>query len=577
MTQSSIALALFSLFATLNSRSQDNTTLHGTVLDYETKDFLVGASIRISGTTIGTQSDISGRFRLNVPNKSVFDSLIVTYVGYKKYGESILRLKDKGNLQISLISRATNLKEVIVRSDFWRKQYSTAQLREDYTKFYTIMEKVHTGLFDYLSEKEWQALKDSSFQLFSHPMSHSEFYRLIALHVGRVRNMHTRHGVTDWWYRQKQNIFPFNVRYFDDKLYVSESLMKELDFPKGCQIVSINGRTPREIKDMIWLFIPADGFNETGKLASLDDYFPWYFSLFVEEATQYDIKLKKLNGDEITITPPGLRDSFSHLSFQQVWKRKKSALELEIDRDLKTAYFRIEDSRVFKDSIQDYFKRIRSNGIQYLIIDLRGEGGIREGEHVAELYSYLVNKPFQAYKSLEVKSNDWSLFDKDFTYKPYARSLTEIKTEFFDKLIPSGNGSYLWQGEALKKLNQPANDNFTGTVFILADGRNYSASTSFTSLASQLDNVFVIGEETGGEYRSYVSGAMFGLVLPNSKIGIKIATWKSTLAIEENPANRGRGVMPDYPVSISLDDFTRGTDVVKEFVFELISKRKQQK
>src|SRR5688572_11568245 len=146
MIHLTIAVILVSLYGTIDSQSQDYITLKGSVVDYETKDFLVGASIRISGTAIGTQSDLSGRFTLNIPNESVSDSLIVTYVGYKKYGESILRLKDKDNLQINLISQATTLKEVIVRSDFWRKQYSTAQLREDYTKFYTIMEKVHTGL-----------------------------------------------------------------------------------------------------------------------------------------------------------------------------------------------------------------------------------------------------------------------------------------------------------------------------------------------------------------------------------------------------------------------------------------------
>ena len=129
MTHLSIAIILFSISASINSESQDYTTLQGSVVDSETKDFLVGASIRISGTAIGTQADVSGRFTLNVPNPSVSDSLIVTYVGYKKYGESILRLKDKDNLQIRLISQATTLKEVIVRSDFWRKQYSTAELQ----------------------------------------------------------------------------------------------------------------------------------------------------------------------------------------------------------------------------------------------------------------------------------------------------------------------------------------------------------------------------------------------------------------------------------------------------------------
>jgi hypothetical protein len=87
--------------------------------------------------------------------------------------------------------------------------------------------------------------------------------------------------------------------------------------------------------------------------------------------------------------------------------------------------------------------------------------------------------------------------------------------------------------------------------------------------------VFIVGEETGGEYRSYISGAMFGLVLPNSKIGVKIPTWKTILAIEEDENNHGRGVIPDYPVSISLDDFISGKDVVKDFTFELIARGQQ--
>jgi hypothetical protein len=562
---------IFSVFAAISVQSQDHIALQGTVVDYKTKELLVGASVRISGTTIGTQSDVSGRFSLIIPPENQDDSLIVTYVGYKKYTQPVSSLKDRVNLLINLASQATTLKEVIVHSDFWRKQYSPAELREDYTKFYSIMEKVHTGLFDYLTEREWQALKDSSFQLFAYPMSHSEFYRLIALHVGKVRDTHTRHGVTGWWYRQKQNIFPFNVRYFGDRLYVSESLVKELGFPRGTEIIQVNGKTPLEIREMIWPFIPADGFNETGKMASLNDYFPWYFALFVEEATAYNIKLKTPGGENVTITTPGLQDTFSHLNFHQVRKWKKSALELTIEENLKAAYFRIEDSRVFKDSIGGYFQRIRDKGVQHLIIDLRGGGGMREEEQVAELYSYLITDPSTIFDSLLVKSNDYKLFDRDFTYKPYGRSLRHIREAYFDKLVDTGNGYFLWKAESYLGPIKPADQPFKGTVYILTDGRNYSASTDFTSIASRLNNVFVVGEETGGEYRSYSSGAIFGLVLPNSRIGVKIPTWKSILAIEEDPANRGRGVMPDYPISISLDDFIKGSDPVKEFAFELIS------
>jgi hypothetical protein len=552
---------------------QESHTLHGIVIDSLSKEPLAGASIRFSGNSIGTQSDLSGRFSLKIQKPNREDSLIVTYVGYKKYAEVLSNLDLGKGQRISLISQPTTLKEVVVRSKFWLKLYSPQELIEDYTKFVVIMEKAHTGLFDYMSEKEWMALRDSSIALCKRPMTHSEFYRLIAFHVAKVGNIHTRHGVTDWWYSQKQNIFPFNIRYFGDRMFVSESLVKDLDFPKGTEIFAINGRTPNEIRKMIWPFIPADGYNEKSKQVQLDDYFPWYISLFVEEAEDFTIRFKKLNGDEATITTAGLRDSFRHLSLQQIWKWKKPALELEIDDKLKTAYFRIEDSRVFKDSIQTYFQRITDHGIQNLIIDLRGGGGIREEEQTAELFSYLITEPRRICDSLIVKSNDYRLFDKDFTYKPYARSLNEIRKKYLDLLVDTHRGYFLWKNEPYLKTITPAKNQFGGTVYILTDARNYSASTDLTSSASRLDNVFVVGEETGGEYRSYVSGAMFGLTLPNSEIGVKVATWKSVLAIKEDPSNRGRGVKPDYPVSISLEDFIKGTDVVKEFTYNLIASK----
>ncbi|MEX2231066.1 MAG: carboxypeptidase-like regulatory domain-containing protein [Cyclobacteriaceae bacterium] len=456
--------------------------IKGVVIDNDSEEPLSKTSIKIISNSEFVITNESGSFQLDLTKINTYDTLVVTHLGYGKYLLSISENNTQTDLVIRLKKEVTLLNEVSVFSEFWTKQYSPEQLKQDYEKFYTIMEKTHTGLFDYLKEVEWQALKDSSLQLCQYSMTHSEFYRLIALHVGRVRNMHTRHGVTDSWYKRKQNIFPFNIKYFGDKFYVSESLVKDLSFPKGSEITQIKGRTPEEIKSMIWPFIPADGYNETGKLAALNDYFPWFFSLFVEETEIYDIRLRTLKDEEVTISTPGLKDSFSQLSFQQVWKWKKSALELKVDDYLKTAYFLIEDSRVFKDSIQTYFHRILNKGVQHLIIDLRGEGGIREEEHVAELYSYLVSKPSRIYEPMQVKSNDYRLFDKDFSYKPYAKSLKQIKETYFDKLVDSGHGYYLWQQESYLELIKPAGIQFSGTVYILVDGRNYSASTARTSL-----------------------------------------------------------------------------------------------
>jgi hypothetical protein len=545
-------------------------SITGSIIDKDTQAPLSKASVQLSRHSAATLSNESGRFTLDISGVMPSDTLLVTYVGYAKYLLPLSTIKQQSDLSIRMVKEVTLLNEVQVISEFWLKQYPPEKLLEDYRKFYKTLEKVHTGLFEYIPEQQWSALKDSSLQLCKHPMTHSEFYQLIALHVGKIRNTHTRHGVTDSWYKRKTNIFPFNVRYFDERLYVYESFVADFSFPKGTEILEINGRTPGEIKSMVWPYIPADGYIETGKMAALDDYFPWYFALFVEETEQYNIKVKTLSGEEIVVNSPGFRSTFASLSWNQLQRRKKSALELKIDTDFKTAYFRIEDSHFFKDSLHTYFQRIHDNNVQSLIIDLRGEGGIREEEQVAELYSYLVKKPFQVYERIEVKSNDFTVFDKDFTFRPYAKSAKEIKEQYLDKLEDSGNGYFLWQEESYLGILQPAAIRFAGTLYILVDGRTYSASTDVVSLASKLDNVFIVGEETGGEHRSYISGAMFGLVLPNSKIGVKIPSWKTVLAIEDDPSQKGRGVMPDFPVAQSFVDFMDGRDTVREFANQLV-------
>jgi hypothetical protein len=555
------------------SQSQRYVFIFGTIIDHETKQPLPQASISLSNRDLGTSSNDLGKFRLRVPEQFSGDTLVVTYLGYKKFKDVISNLKSKSSLTIPLVPQATMLKEVSV---FWNKLYSPEELKEDYEKFCSILEEVHTGLFDYLPESKWSMMKDSTLQLCKEPMTHREFFQLIALHVAKIRNSHTHHGVTNSWIRQKSDIFPFNVRYINEKLYVSESLTSELTLTKGTEILEINGRSPDEIKTKILPFIPADGYIETGKMAMLNSYFPWFLALFVEEPREFTIRYKSPAGNIETSTVSGYKESFRN--FGRILKSRtwRSALELEIDNTLKTAYFRIEDSRLFNDSLRIYFKRILDANVQALIIDLRSYGGIREEEQVAQLYSHLVDKPFRVYERMEVQSNSYQVFDKDFTYRPYANSLKQIKEKYFDKLVDSGKGYFLWESESYMGTLQPANLRYSGNVYILTDGRNQSASTDFTSLASHLDNVFTIGEETGGEYRSYVSGAMFGLVLPNSKIGVKVPTWKSILAVEEKPSQRGRGVLPDFHVTQSLDDFMSGHDTVKEFAYELIKEMQNE-
>jgi hypothetical protein len=58
------------------------------------------------------------------------------------------------------------------------------------------------------------------------------------------------------------------------------------------------------------------------------------------------------------------------------------------------------------------------------------------------------------------------------------------------------------------------------------------------------------------------------LTLPNTKIRVLIPMIRYTMAVSGYPKNRG--IIPDYPVSPTIEDLLNDKDTVMEFTFDLI-------
>lgn len=82
----------------------------GTVVDKSTNDAIIGASVIVKGSKIGTTTDVNGKFSLkNVPKGSV---VIVSYIGYKP--SSVTITNSKAGLQVNLEEDSQALNEVVV-------------------------------------------------------------------------------------------------------------------------------------------------------------------------------------------------------------------------------------------------------------------------------------------------------------------------------------------------------------------------------------------------------------------------------------------------------------------------------
>lgn len=56
------------------------TEIRGTVVDSKTKEPLIGATVQVAGTNLGTATDIDGNFVVNVEGEK---ELIIKYVSYR--------------------------------------------------------------------------------------------------------------------------------------------------------------------------------------------------------------------------------------------------------------------------------------------------------------------------------------------------------------------------------------------------------------------------------------------------------------------------------------------------------------
>ncbi|MGM9842612.1 MAG: SusC/RagA family TonB-linked outer membrane protein [Muribaculaceae bacterium] len=87
--------------------SAETTQITGKVVSEADGEPIIGASVLVKGSSLGTMTDVDGQFKLNVPTEA--KTLVVTYVGMKKAEVAVAN-----NLTISMQSSIAELDEVMV-------------------------------------------------------------------------------------------------------------------------------------------------------------------------------------------------------------------------------------------------------------------------------------------------------------------------------------------------------------------------------------------------------------------------------------------------------------------------------
>jgi hypothetical protein len=459
------------------------------------------------------------------------------------------------------------------------EKFSVKKLKDDFRLLRTALEEGHGGLYRYTPKQELDQQFETISGKLTRPLTAKEFLLYLAPLIANINDGHTRLMFSSSYedYLKKQPIFfPFNLKFIEKKAYLYRNYSEHTNLVMGGEVISINGQPISTIIEKMLPLISSDGHIETSKYRVLEStiYFGRTYNILFGITPEYSL-VYQLPGikDVKTLKCKGLTQD---LVMSEVEKRypedaqNKPPIELQYKGNIPVLTIRTfgegdkEDGISYPEFLKNAFTQFHEKNIKNLVIDLRGNGGGSD-EYGKMLFAYLTDSPFQYYEHLEVKQNKHSFW-------PYTNSPEEEK-ELVSYIKKNNRGTYDFDVSKHPNLGiqQPLKPTFKGNVFILIDGRSFSAAGECISLIHFYKKARFVGEECGAGYYGNTSGFMVLLSLPNTRLRVRIPMVKYTMAVSGYPPDRG--IIPDYPVVPKMSDLLNGRDTEMEFVLELIEKK----
>lgn len=131
----------------------------GTVRDKNTKQGLYSAVVSVKGTSIGTNTDLDGKFSLNVDLSSA-KTLVISYLGYQS--TEVVVTKNKTSVDVTLSENVVTSKEVTVQSSRLTEKQKEAPLTVESMDLISIKQTSASNFYEGLGQLKGVDLTSAS-------------------------------------------------------------------------------------------------------------------------------------------------------------------------------------------------------------------------------------------------------------------------------------------------------------------------------------------------------------------------------------------------------------------------------
>ena len=458
-------------------------------------------------------------------------------------------------------------------------------LLEDLEILKNNLQLAQPSLYNYTTKKDMDAFFEEVKNGITEDMSSIDFFRLTAPLSNLIKNGHTILVPSSKWEDHvitRASLLPLDLYFYKDQLYVLRNVSDQAKIVEGSLLKSINGKSAMEIFDYMvdrWF---KDGHNKTRPREIVEEEYRLLYTHFFGDSEKYKLEIRNPEGEDLSVEVSGIQESEFKKRLKERfkteyvpwWRRAPEPLSLKIMNE--TAYLKVtqfssgtksKDGQRFAKFIKNSFKTIKDKGVNNLVLDLRGNQG-GDVKPQLELLRHLVKNPFHLYK--EVFANVRLLPDPEF-YEFDLLSKTEFKKNFANEKVA---GVYPMKSQLgfEEKPQQPSENHFTGNLYVLINGWSFSATGEVSGVLKEhrKDAIF-LGEETGGNPVTNISGIQTFMTLPNSKNRILICLVNYTTDVSYK--NEGYGVIPDHWIRNTVEQEINKEDSVLDYTLKLIKRK----
>ena len=447
------------------------------------------------------------------------------------------------------------------------------EMKEDMDSLRSHLFQTPTNPYAYISREELEAHFKRIEKKIKKPMPNLAFFRLLNPIVLSLKDIHSR-----IWLPADQNSYvlsgghfmPMKVRYLNKRIYVMDDPKKMI--PSGSELIAVNGRaifwTTRSILEATY----TDGNIANTRIRLMEESFsnllPWFAK--VDSINTLQVRFYGAKKDTL-IQYPGMRKEGKKKKVKTRFTdfHQFSILEEDKVAILKIGSFAKGWENRYRSFLRRSFSQIKKEGIENVIIDIRGNKGgyIIRGP---ELLGYLAKEDYQyAYTSI-VKSS--SLFKQRIKYSMVVPNLAiPLFRKRIGRELVSGWETPLGAYDTLRweaSKPKPLNRKFSGDVYLLTDGLSISNSCLVHHSFAHNKMGTVVGNTCG-----CISTGTFGnsvdFRLPNSGIRGRMSTIRLN-SDNDNYEFTLEGLKPDHVVEDKLDDLVNKRDTQLEYVLKLI-------